>query len=130
MTEAPHVLVVDDDLAVAQTFNRILTVNGYRVSVVHSTQAALELSEREAPDAILLDFRMPLASGLSFLQELRRQPTLSELPVAIVTGDHFLNEQTLQEIRALGATVRYKPLYMDDLVALVRSLVRRPTAER
>ena len=61
--------------------------------------------------------------GYIKLRELRSHGRLRETPVAIVTGDYFLNEPVLSELRTLGATVRYKPLWMEDLSALARSLL-------
>ena len=66
---------------------------------------------------------MPLVDGLVFLRRLRELAAHRHTPVAIVTGDYFLNEPILAEMRSLGATVRYKPLWMDDLSALVQSLL-------
>jgi DNA-binding response OmpR family regulator len=120
-----HILIVDDDQVVGETFARMLTLEGYRVTSVQSVDAALAATATEAPDALILDMRMPVVSGLDFLRLLRRDSRLREVPVAIVTGDYFLNEPILAEMRALGATVRYKPLWMDDLSALAQSLLAR-----
>ena len=51
------------------------------------------------------------------------------MPVGIVTGDYFLKDEVLAELSALGATVRYKPLWMDDLAALTETLLH-PTPEQ
>ena len=56
--------------------------------------------------------------GLDFVRRLRSDPRLGRLPVGIVTGDYFLDEQVVDELTALGATIRYKPVWMDDLAAL------------
>jgi CheY-like chemotaxis protein len=120
-----HILIVDDDPVVGETFARMLTLEGHRVSTVQTAEAALATAGLDAPDALILDMRMPVVSGLDFLRQLRRDPRLRETPVAIVTGDYFLNEPVLAEMRALGATVRYKPLWMDDLSALAKSLLNR-----
>jgi DNA-binding response OmpR family regulator len=120
-----HILIVDDDQVVGETFARMLTLEGYRVTSVQSVDAALAATATEAPDALIVDMRMPVVSGLDFLRLLRRDSRLREVPVAIVTGDYFLNEPILAEMRALGATVRYKPLWMDDLSALAQSLLAR-----
>ena len=77
---------------------------------------------RARPDAILLDVRMPQVSGIDFLRRLRRDPQLCEVPVALVTGDYFLNEAALNEIHALGATVRHKPLALEAMRALAATL--------
>lgn len=120
-----HILIVDDDQVVGETFARMLTLAGYRVTTVQSVDAALTATAGETPDALILDMRMPTVSGLDFLRLLRRDSRLREIPVAIVTGDYFLNEPVLAEMRSLGATIRYKPLWMDDLSALAQSLVAR-----
>ena len=120
-----RVLVVDDDPLVGQTLARMLTVSGYAVTVVTSAAAGLAEARRETPDAVIVDFRMPVATGLSFLSDVRKEATLRDLPIAIITGDHFLGERTLSELRALGATVGYKPLSMDALVSLVHALTGR-----
>jgi hypothetical protein len=43
--------------------------------------------------------------------------------VAIVTGDYFLDDPTAAELKALGASLRFKPLWLEDLVALARTLL-------
>ena len=118
-----HILIVDDDQVVGETFARMLTLSGYRVTTVQSVDSALAATSEEVPDALIVDMRMPVANGLDFLRLLRRDGRLRDVPVAIVTGDYFLNEPILAEMRSLGATVRYKPLWMDDLSALVQSLL-------
>lgn len=120
-----HLLIVDDDPGVGETFARMLTLNGHTVTTVQSAEAALEAARNELPDAMILDMRMPVISGLDFLRQLRRDNRLRDMPVAIVTGDYFLNEPLLAELRALGATVRYKPLWMDDLTSLSQELLTR-----
>lgn len=120
-----HLLIVDDDPGVGETFARMLTLSGHTVTTVQSADAALEAAGTELPDAMILDMRMPVVSGLDFLRQLRRDNRLRDMPVAIVTGDYFLNEPLLAELEALGATVRYKPLWMDDLTSLTQDLLSR-----
>lgn len=120
-----HILIVDDDQVVGETFARMLSLSGYRVTTVQSVDSALVATLEEVPDALIVDMRMPMVNGLDFLRLLRRDGRLREVPVAIVTGDYFLNEPVLAEMRSLGATVRYKPLWMDDLSALAQSLLAR-----
>ncbi len=123
MVHVAHLLIVDDDLAVSQTFARMLAHVGYRVTTAPSADAALKLTTQDPPDAIIVDMRMPDVTGLEFLRLVRQDARLRETPVGLVTGDYFLNEQVLNEISALGATVRYKPLWLEDLSSLARTLV-------
>jgi len=123
MTARAHVLIVDDDPIVGKTFARMLSVSGYDVAVVYSVDAALAQASTAIPDAILTDLRMPLLDGMGLLTRIRRDPQLREVPVAIVTGDHFLPEDLLNELRTYGAVVRFKPLSLSDLLELVKGLL-------
>ena len=117
------ILIVDDDRSVADTFARILKLEGFQVATAVSAEAGLELAENMRPDAIILDMRMPITNGLQFLRLVRGRPHLVDVPVAIVTGDYFLPDPIQHELKALGANIRFKPLWLEDLLSLARTLV-------
>lgn len=117
------ILIVDDDRSVADTFARMLKLEGFIVATALSAEAGLELADSVQPHAIILDMRMPITNGLQFLRLVRSKPHLTDVPVAIVTGDYFLPEPVQIELKALGASIRFKPLWLEDLVALARTLV-------
>lgn len=117
------VLVVDDDEGVALTFSRMLRLHGYHVRTATNPETGLALAAAHTPDAILLDLRMPLVGGLEFLRRLRNLKTSQTTCVAIVTGDYFIEDQIAAEIKQLGAEVCFKPLWIDDLVDVVRGML-------
>jgi DNA-binding response OmpR family regulator len=117
------ILIVDDDRSVADTFARILQLEGFEVATAMSAEAGLELADNVVPDAIILDMRMPITNGLQFLRLVRARPHLVEVPVAIVTGDYFLSDPIQHELQSLGASIRFKPMWLEDLIALARTLV-------
>ena len=117
------ILIVDDDRSVADTFARMLKLEGFGVVTALSAETGLELAESARPDAIILDMRMPITNGLQFLRTVRSKPHLVEVPVAIVTGDYFLAESIQHELKSLGASIRFKPLWLEDLIALAKTLV-------
>ena len=117
------ILIVDDDLSVADTFARMLKLEGFSVATALNAEVGLALAESVRPDAIILDMRMPITNGLQFLRQVRARPDLVEVPVAIVTGDYFMPENVQHELKSLGASIRFKPLWLEDLVALARTLV-------
>jgi CheY-like chemotaxis protein len=123
-----HILIIDDDEAVSRTLARMLTLEGHTVVRVETAQDGLSQAAGTPPDAVIVDMRMPALGGLEFLRRLRADDRLRTLPVGIITGDYFLGDDVLAEISALGATVRYKPVWMDDLSALTRSLLGQPGA--
>jgi DNA-binding response OmpR family regulator len=117
------ILIVDDDRSVADTFARMLKLEGFGVATALSAEAGLELAETVNPQAIILDMRMPITNGLQFLRQVRSRPHLVDVPVAIVTGDYFLPESIQNELKSLGASIRFKPLWLEDLIALAKILV-------
>ena len=117
------ILIVDDDPSVADTFARMLALEGFGVATALSAEAGLLKVSGTRPDAIILDMRMPIQTGLHFLREVRRIPAVADVPVAIVTGDYFMPETIQHELRSLGASIRFKPLFLEDLIALAKALV-------
>ena len=119
------ILIVDDDRSVADTFSRMLKLEGFSVQTALDATSGLELADAMPPQAIILDMRMPLINGIQFLRQIRARPHLAKIPVAIVTGDYFLSDALQEELRTLGASLRFKPLWLEDLVALARTLIPR-----
>ena len=118
------ILIVDDDEGVTQTFARMLRLEGYQVRTAVSAEKGLIEAAESHPDAIILDLRMPLVDGLGFLRRLRARDDQRDTPVAIVTGDYFLDDSVSSELRELGAELRFKPLWLEDLVGLARNLLK------
>jgi two-component system, OmpR family, response regulator PrrA len=119
------ILIVDDDQSVVDTFSRLLKLEGFKVTTALDPALGLKMAEDVTPTAIILDMRMPLISGIQFLRQVRSHAQLVHVPVAIVTGDCFLSDELERELTTLGATLRYKPMWAEDLVALARTLVAR-----
>lgn len=119
------ILIVDDDEGVTQTFARMLRLEGFEVKTALNAETGLHVAGEALPDAIILDLRMPLLDGLGFMRRLRSAPEHSKTPVAIVTGDYFLDDAISNELRALGAELRFKPMWLEDLVVLARTLLSR-----
>ena len=117
------ILIVDDDEGVTQTFARMLKLEGFQVRTAIDAESGLQVASESQPNAIILDLRMPLVDGLGFLRRLRSQED-QRTPVAIVTGDYFLEDSVADELRELGAELRFKPLWLEDLVGLARNLLR------
>ena len=117
------VLIVDDQPEVLRLYARGLEVAGYRVNTAGTVEAGMLLLEAEPPDAVLVDLKMPYVNGMGMLYRLRK--THPKLPVAIITGMHNLDKDTLQEMAMLEATVHYKPLSIPQLQQLVDDLTSK-----
>jgi two-component system, OmpR family, response regulator PrrA len=121
------ILIIDDDESVTHSFARILRLEGYEVFTAMNGETGLLEAENTHPDAIILDLRMPLVDGLSFLRRLRAIDQQRKTPVAIVTGDYFLDDRISAELQQLGAALKFKPLWLEDLVSLARTLLPKVT---
>ena len=122
--ENSTILIVDDDEGVTQTFARMLKLEGFQVRTAINAESGLKVASESQPNAIILDLRMPLVDGLGFLRRLRSQDHQRSTPVAIVTGDYFLEDSVANELRELGAELRFKPLWLEDLVGLAHNLLK------
>jgi DNA-binding response OmpR family regulator len=120
----PRLLIVDDDVSTTETFAQILTLEGYDVRTADTAESGLRVFESAQPDAIILDLRMPFINGLGLLYRLRAVEHDRQTPVVIVTGDQCLDDAVINELRDLGAEVKFKPLWLEDLVDVARSLVQ------
>ena len=67
-------LVVDDSRVIRNVARRILEALGFKVDEAADGQQALDACRRTMPDAILLDWNMPVMDGISFLRALRADP--------------------------------------------------------
>jgi DNA-binding NtrC family response regulator len=123
-TTSSTILVVDDDPSANESFARMLQLEGFHVITTLTAAEGLEAVEKHAPHAILLDLRMPEVDGLGFLQQLRKRH--KGLPVAIVTGDYFVDDTMIDQLRDLGAETWFKPLWLEDLLELVNKLLEPP----
>jgi len=128
---AARLLIVDDDDATRETFTRILKLEGYEVRSATNAESGLREIESGYPDAVILDLRMPFINGLGLLYRLRAVQPHRQTPVVVVTGDQCLDDSVLAELRDLGADVRFKPLWIEDLVEVAKSLLQgRPSQPR
>ena len=118
------ILIVDDDDAVTQTFARMLQLEGFMVRTARNAEMGLRDAAEYPPDAIILDMRMPIIDGLGFLRRLRQRDEQRDTPVAIVTGDYFLEDSVSLELQQLGAELKFKPMWLEDLLGLARTLLK------
>ncbi len=120
-----HILIVDDEQAVCWALERALTREGHRVAVASSAEEALASAERQRPDAVILDIRLPGMDGLTALDRLRE--LAPDAPVIVITAFGDLNTA----VKALeGGAFDYlsKPFDLDQALGAVARSLQRPAA--
>jgi two-component system alkaline phosphatase synthesis response regulator PhoP/two-component system response regulator VicR len=82
----PRVLVVDDEVNIVRLIQVNLERHGYQVTTANNGVQALEKIREDRPDLLVSDVMMPEMDGFELLANVRRDPTLSDLPVIMLTA--------------------------------------------
>ena len=90
---AKKVLVVDDEPDVLKIVSFRLKSAGYEVKTASDGQEALDLIEKDCPDLILLDLRMPVMDGYEAINILKADSVLKDIPVIVLTASAMKEEQ-------------------------------------
>jgi two-component system, OmpR family, phosphate regulon response regulator PhoB len=120
----PHVLLVEDEKSLVELLRYNLEQSGYRVTVATNGEEALTSVADDRPDLVLLDWMLPLMSGLEVCRQLRRQPITSNIPIIMLTA----RGEEGDRIRGLDAGADdyvSKPFSPSELVARIRAVLRR-----
>lgn len=124
MESLDHILVVDDDDRLRALLQRFLRDNGFVVSVAASAQAARQLMQSIAFDAMVLDIMMPGETGLSFIESLRKS---SSMPVLLISAKGEADDR-IGGLELGADDYLSKPFDPRELVARLRSILRRQSA--
>ena len=116
-SDAPWVMIVDDEEDIRSMIRLALELKGYNVVEASDGRDALrQLREGARPGLILLDLMMPGMNGWDFRDQQARDPELAEIPVLVFTGDTRIT----QKVRELGAAGYVKkPVGFHSLQAVV-----------
>lgn len=123
----PLVLVVEDEAALATMLRYNLERQGFRVEEASDGQEALIRVAECRPELVLLDWMLPVMSGLEVCRQIRRHPVLHDLPIIMVTA----RTDDGDAVRGLDTGADdyvTKPFHLDSLLARMRALLRRTSS--
>lgn len=120
------ILVVDDEQAVRESLRRSLGFNGYDIALASDGVEAIDAVHRESPDLIILDVNMPNMDGLEVCRTLRGEGW--GRPILMLTARDGVSDR-VAGLDAGADDYLPKPFALEELLARVRSLVRRAAAD-
>jgi len=113
-SDAPSMLVVDDDHALRERLARALATRGYHVRTASDAPSAIALAKEESPEFAVVDLRMPGPSGLELIAELKALDSATR--IVVLTG--YGSIATAVEAIKRGATHYVpKPADVDTILA-------------
>src|SRR3954470_4797350 len=118
-----QILVVDDEPAVRDSLDRALRLEGYKVGLAADGAEALSALSGESPDAVVLDLMMPRVDGLEVCRRMRAAG--DRTPVLVLTARDAVSDR-VAGLDAGADDYLVKPFALDELLARLRALTRRP----
>ena len=128
MREKPLILVVDDEKDFIEIVAAKLSASGFDIAVGHNEEEALAQAEKLMPDMILMDIRMPGASGTDAALAVKQNPKTKSIKIAFLTSltDPWpsVNIDTLKIAKELGVDGYIeKSTDLDTLVVKVKQIL-------
>src|SRR5438552_17610839 len=111
-----RVLIVDDNMALAENIAEILQFDGHVTDVAGSAEEALTKAQLAQPDVVVTDYLLPGINGVDFIRRFRE--SRGRLHALVISA--YSDDRTIDEARAAGATFMAKPLDFERLTHFVR----------
>jgi len=121
MTMSKHVVLVEDEVNIAEAIRFLLGRDGWRVETLANGSTAVDVIRNSAPDLVMLDVMLPGKTGFEILQELRADPTLVDLPVLMLTARGQSRDREMAE-KAGVSRFMTKPFSNTEMLDAVREL--------
>ncbi len=117
------ILIVDDERDIVKALMIRLQTNGYNVVSAFDGAQGVFMANKEIPDLVILDIRMPAGDGFSVVEKLKQSNRTHRIPVIFLTG----SPETNAEERAMGLGARFyikKPYDPEELLDAVKRALK------
>ena len=118
----PKVLVIDDESAIRDSLQMILEYEDYQFVGAASGQEGLAAAQRERPDVVLLDIKMPGMDGIEVLKQLHAAD--ETLPVVMISG-HGTTSTAVEAVRSGAVDFLDKPLSSERVIVTLQNVLKQ-----
>jgi two-component system, chemotaxis family, chemotaxis protein CheY len=124
MSSAKQIIIADDSPIIRKLLYQLLTREGYTVTVTEDGAELLEKFYSGNYHLVILDLNMPNISGLKVLEEIKKDPGLSKIPVIILSS--LSGDQNVQRGLQMGADYYFiKPPEEEKFLYCIKSLLEK-----
>ena len=124
-----RLLIVEDEVKIARALSKVFTSEGYAVDIEHDSTAGYAMASTEPYDGLIIDRMLPgeYDDGVAMLQALRKAGISTPALLLTALGE---TEQKTEGLDAGADDYVTKPFAVDELLARVRALLRRPQQQQ
>lgn len=117
-----NILVIDDDQAMLDSLDLILSEEGYDVETMIDGRSLENISPRYVPDIILIDYFLPDENGMQIVRRLKKQKNMANTPIIMMSAAYHLTNQSLSpEVDDYFS----KPFDINKLMASIKQHLRK-----
>ena len=119
-----YILVVDDEPAISEMISTSLEMAGFNVKLSANGALAHQMIVNDRPDLVLLDWMMPMMSGIELTRKLKRDERTADIPVILLTARSDEDDR-ISGLDAGADDYVVKPFSPRELIARIRAVLRR-----
>lgn len=123
-----HVILVEDEVNIAEAIRFLLSQDGWRVETLANGQSAFEVIRRAMPQLVILDVMLPGRSGFEILHDLRADPACAALPILMLTARGQARDREMA-LKAGVSRFMTKPFSNAEMLDAVRALTDESTGQ-
>lgn len=128
-SEKNRIMIIDDTVENLSLLNKLLSEQGYDVSLFPKAELALQALELNIPDLILLDINMPGMNGFEFCGEIKKSAKYQDIPIIFLSAMQNIKDK-LNAFQTGGIDYITKPFQFDEVLIRVKTHIKMRSQQR
>jgi CheY-like chemotaxis protein/anti-sigma regulatory factor (Ser/Thr protein kinase) len=120
---AKQLLLVDDDEKVHDLIKQMFAGQSLNIEIAKNGKLALQKTAKSVPDVILLDLLMPVMDGFQFIEKIKENEALQNIPIIVLTAKSLTNSEQAQLQKSVSSIVQKQALTSDSLIEQIKKII-------